>query len=160
MAAYRYLYPLADEELRELAYFFEFDFDGKEKVDRWSRPLVELVERWQRLAPAPRLEVALRSPDGCVVHDTRPGRVRAAYRFPRPEEAVLDYCDRARSFRDLQRFVRSNGNGAVRTDGWLRGFLSYLVSHRLMVQEGDRFVSLVLRHPAPGGGSAAWPSDQ
>ena len=149
MKAYQYIYPFDEATLSELAYFFEFDFDGKEKAERWFIPIRQELERW-KLAPAPAtLQAVDQSPDHLIVHDTRPTRTQSEYQFRNPEKAVIEFCDEVRTFSKILEHVRNSAPDANKCSSaewtaWLQGVLDYLVANRLMVRNKDRYLSVIL----------------
>jgi ribosomal peptide maturation radical SAM protein 1 len=141
---YRYLYPFEDSVLFNLAYFFEYDFDGKEKRDRWFEPVRQHVDQWKEIHGTARLEISLATTSEIVVQDTRPNRIFSEYRFRNPEKSIIEFCDTARTFKEITQFVHSNSNGSSPTEDFMRNFLNYLIRHRLMLREGERYLSLIL----------------
>jgi ribosomal peptide maturation radical SAM protein 1 len=156
LKAYQYLYPFPEEILDNLAYFFEFDFDGKEKMERWFYPIKEEVERWQQLAPYCRLEVVPGGTDTMVVRDTRPQRVFSEYHFGNPEKAVIEFCDESRKFSEILAYLGTITNGMATQESWLRNFLDYLVQHHLMLRVDDRYLNLILLQPLPEQAAGAF----
>jgi hypothetical protein len=141
---YRYLYPFEDDVLYNLAYFFEYDFDGKEKKDRWFEPLRREIELWKKYHDRSVLEFVSNNEQEMVVRDTRPHRTHNEYRFRSPEKTVLEFCDEARHFEDILEHVRKRANGSAPDESSLRTFVAYLVRNRLMIESNNRYVSLVM----------------
>jgi hypothetical protein len=149
LKTYRYIYPFDESVLSNIAYNFEFDFDGMEKMDRLSAPLRQEVENWQRYHEQFRLEVINRAPHRIVVQDTRAHRVFPTYIFDNPEKEIIEFCDQPRSLDSIMDFLRTTLNGKAPSEKWLRGFLGYLVKHRLMLCLDDRYLNLILLNPVP-----------
>jgi hypothetical protein len=160
---YRFLYPFDESVLRNLAYFFDFDFDGKEKRDLWFAPIKPLMDRWQPHPGAYSLAAGYPAPGWLTVDDSRPTAVATRYRFCDPEKTIVEYCDEPRRFAELRDLLASlpapappaecaaDGDGETAAQSpeeaaerWLRRFLDYLTGHRLMVQSGDRYLSVIL----------------
>jgi hypothetical protein len=152
---YRYLYPFEESAVHNIAYFFDFDFDGKEKIERWFAPLNRELERWKLLPTRPVLQSTQIDNDEMIVEDTRPTRILAGYRFAGREKAIIEFCDRARRFPKIVEYLRSlDGDtaaaGEPADEVWLQGFLDYLVAHRLMVRTRDRYLSVILEPEQAG----------
>ncbi len=155
---YRYLFPIPEPELSKLAYFFEYTFEGKEKVMTWFEPIRQQLEFWKENHQHARLELEEVSPELAVVHDTRPNRYHSSYRFPALEKSILEFCDQIQPFRAITQHVASICNGSSPSQTWLEGFLGYLVDHRLMLRDADRYLSLPLkRQTGPGRAAASAP---
>ena len=150
LKAYRYIYGFDEAILNHIAYFFDFDYDGKEKRERWFAPLAPELERW-RSAPG-QLRVTYRSADQLVVGDTRPTRICPEYRFGKPQKTLIEFCDDPRHFADILKHLQNLPAAGTlpeppADEAWLKGFLDYLVAHRLMVRTGDRYLSVIVSGP-------------
>jgi hypothetical protein len=139
---YRYLFPFDESILYNIAYFFDCDFDGQDSRDRSFEPIVTEMETWMQNQSQYALEEIRRTPEDIWVRDTRPHRVRDLYRFPALEVSVIDACFEVQHFSDiLTRVETTNGQ---ESGPWLRRFLKYLTSHRLMLESDDRYLSLIM----------------
>jgi ribosomal peptide maturation radical SAM protein 1 len=147
--SYRYVYPFDDSVLYNLAYFFDFDFDGRENVEGWSVGILGLIERWNYVHVQSRLEVVSRTPDAMVVCDTRPNAVHPLYRFGMREAAVIDACDRAQTLPQIVKRVRSTLNGSMPQETWIDTFVRYLTDCRLVLHQEGHYLSLILSRPKP-----------
>ena len=76
------MYPFDADTRYNLAYFFEYEFDGQANRDPWSLPIHEAIELWKLTHASSHLEVVFRSPEVMIVRDTRPNRAHPEYRFP------------------------------------------------------------------------------
>jgi ribosomal peptide maturation radical SAM protein 1 len=141
---YRHLYPLDASRLYNIAYFFEYDFDGKGAVEQRFQPLQAELSRWKETHQHAHLQVARRTDDEIVVRDTRYNRRSPGYRFREPEKAILDLIDTTHTFTAIHEHLVTRMNGAAPGEGWLHGFLDYLVRHRLVLRDGDRYLSVIL----------------
>ncbi len=152
MEAYSYVYPLPESALRNLAYFFEFDYgDGRLPVD-YARPVVESVEEWAALAEVrpPRLD-AYSVGEVLMIVDTRPCATKRQHIFTGLAARVYLECDAAVKTPGLARRL-----GAPEAD--VRNAIDRFLREKLMVTMDGRAVSLaVFRNraavsaPAEGG---------
>ena len=96
MKAYSYVFPLPESALRELAYFFEFDYrDGRNPAE-YARPLIERVEEWIRLGESiPARLDAYGTGDLLVIEDTRPCATGRQHIFTGLAARVYRECDSA-----------------------------------------------------------------
>lgn len=146
-SSYRHIYPFEQSVLDNLAYFFDFEFNGKEKIDEWSAPTKALIERWAAVHAQSRLEVVSRTPDSMVISDTRTNAVHPLYRFGAREAAVIDACDSAQSLPRIIKQLRRSLNGSMPGEKWIGGFVRYLKECRLMLEDGGRYLSLIVQRP-------------
>ena len=148
LKTYRYIYPFDEPVLFNIAYNFEFDFDGMEKMEKLSRHLRKEVELWQKHQQQFRLEVVERHSHQIKVLDTRPHGTHPAYRFPSPEKDIIEFCDHSRSLEAIQDHLGEITKGAAPSLDWLKRFLNYLVRHRLMLCMEERYLNLIRLRPA------------
>jgi len=146
---YQYLYPFDTAVLNNLAYFFDYDYEGKGKALRLAIPLQQAVDNWKLAYPTSRLEVAWRTPDEIVVLDSRLRRGYSLYRFFEPEKTVIEFCDSAHPFDAIAKFVSERYGSSAPSPDWLRQFLRYMVNRRLMLTRNNRYLSLILPARAP-----------
>jgi hypothetical protein len=123
-AGYRSVYPFGQEDLDELAYFFDYDFDGRDAVATYIAPLRLEIQAWQQAwqqQEPPVLAYERQTGGGIVIRDTRPCRL--SYRV------------------ELQGESRGEEYSG---DSVLRRHLDELCAGRLMLREGDRYLSLAI----------------
>ncbi len=143
-ADYKSIYPFADRDLKELGFFFDADWDGKQLVEERVSPLLEQVlawwECWEEIEPP---LLGYQETDGQIsIFDTRPGRIEPTAVLKDELATAYLVCDTARSFDEIVAEItvnrsRSHGDHS----GLLRG-LDTLVAKRLMLSEGGRYLSL------------------
>jgi ribosomal peptide maturation radical SAM protein 1 len=138
MEAYSYVYSLPDNELENLAYFFEFEYgDGRQPADYVGR-LIEEVERWAALAlhRTPRLD-AISAGEVFIIKDTRPCAVQGTHVVTGLAARVYACCDSARNRSGIARAVKAG-------EGEIGAVLERLVAQKLMVDMEGQFVSLAV----------------
>jgi len=142
---YRAIYPFEQNDLDDLAYSFNVDFDGKENIVEYTRPLLEAVENWVKYWSAnepPMLAFERNSNGGLTIYDTRPCHSTSIIELEGDEAIAYLACDAKHSFSFIAAEVkkqRGKGNG---NDTALRRDLDDLVERRLMLREGDQYLSL------------------
>lgn len=146
-AGYRSVYPFSQEDLDELAYFFDYDFDGKDRIPAYIGPVRQEVQAWKQCweQREPPLLAFERQPGGrTIIHDTRPCRL--SYRVELEGEMAKAYllCDATRRFDSLANEIREWRGKEYSGDSALRRGLDELVARRLMLREGDRYLSLAI----------------
>ncbi len=144
--AFRFVYPFADDVLRRLAYYYEYDYaDGRNPLDYASAALVEIA-RWQDLKGSVTLRRFDRDDGVLILTDTRPCAGQLQTRLRGLAREVYLFCDTGRRLHTIERFARQSEyspTDAARLvemlDDWVR--------RRLMVHIDDRYLSLALRSP-------------
>jgi ribosomal peptide maturation radical SAM protein 1 len=140
MEAYSYVYPLPESDLRNLAYFFEFDYgDGRTPV-QYAQPVIAAIEQWAALYEErpPRLD-AFGAGGVLVIEDTRPCAVQATHVLTGLAARVYAECDTALSVPAIARRLR-----APETE--VREIAGRLVAQRLMAAIDSQVLSLATFH--------------
>jgi len=134
MEAYSYVYPFPERVLRNLAYFFEFEYgDGRQPVD-YARPLVERIEEW--VANRARLD-AYSAGEMLVIVDTRPCAPRRQHLFTGLAARVYRECDTAVKVPSLARRMDADVCEVENT-------VSRFVDEGLMVEMDGQVLSLAV----------------
>lgn len=140
---YRAIYPFEQNDLDDLAYSFSADFNGKENVVEYTRPLLEAVGNWVKYWSAnepPILAFERNSGGELTIYDTRPCHPNSIIELEGDDAIAYLACDAKRSISFIAAEVKKQrGNG---NDTALRRGLDDLVERRLMLKEGDQYLSL------------------
>jgi len=145
---YRSIYPFESEDLDELAYFFDCDFEGKDRISSYIDPLKNQVQSWKQSwnsQGAPALICEQVREDRILIHDTRP--CHTSHHDELEGDLAMAYwaCDAARRIETLTREIGERRGKDYRGDASLRRGLDDLVARRLMLCEKDRYLSLAVR---------------
>jgi ribosomal peptide maturation radical SAM protein 1 len=142
MIAYKHLYPFSDESLRQIAYYFDYDYAPE--VDPRGAPekVIRFVEQWQQEPERGCLTAVERGDDSLVLVDTRSDRLLTGLVLKDVEKAAYQYCDEAHSANNVARHLRNLFPQAPPADEPVVAFLDSLVANRLMVTDGMRYLSL------------------
>jgi ribosomal peptide maturation radical SAM protein 1 len=140
-SVYRAVYPLPEASLRRLAYFFEFDYADGRDIRTYTAPLVEKIQYWRdNYCPGALTSVA--NDQALVIHDLRPEARQARLELAGLGRAAYEYCDEAHALKAIHRHLEQLGFAVGREA--LRQRLEGWVAERLMVREGDWFLSLAV----------------
>lgn len=139
--AYRYIYPLSEREVSELAYSFDFDYDDGRNPDAYLAELNREVAAWNRVAGRCSLS-SLSLGDELHVLDTRPVAGAPGHVLRGLRRAVYEYCDSARSHVELEAYVRRQDGNRPEREVELDEILSELVEEKLLVNLDGRYLSL------------------
>jgi ribosomal peptide maturation radical SAM protein 1 len=150
LTLYYFLYPPDRMDLRNMAYVYDFTFDGRERMAELARPMKEFIAKWRRLFPQELFCVYTKGLGFVRVQDQRlwpaegGGEPQLAYRehtLYGLSGALLLYCDEQRSWDQVLAWARKRGRGKA-DEQKLREALADLEERRLLVREDDRFLSL------------------
>jgi ribosomal peptide maturation radical SAM protein 1 len=147
MEMYRLLYPLPEERLRNLAYFFDYDHaDGGSPGD-FLGDTASKVEEWRKAGDCHLTATRAGSPE-LVITDTRPNAVHRRVDMNGLQRDVYELCDHRRHVQGILRSIGERYVVPVGFEGWLRDFLAQMVEWKLMVSDGDEYLSLAIQEGA------------
>jgi ribosomal peptide maturation radical SAM protein 1 len=143
---YRYLYPFSREDLHDVAYYFDFDYQHDIDDGGHIPALIDAVVRWK----VSRDQLYTQSyGDWLLISDSRPVATLARTMLSGVEKLIYEYCDRIRSDGQVQKWL-DESYGVRLTEQQVTGILDDFVRRKLMVREGNRVLSLaVMTYTAP-----------
>ena len=148
-SAYSYIYPFPQENLRRLAYYFDFDYVDGRQPKVYSDVLDRAVERWHQLEN-PGVLLSMIAQDRLLIYDTRPMRTCTEFELRDYRKAIYEYCDEARTLASIIQYLESDkavltglGEMLFETED-VRNFLGWAVINQLMLERDDRYLSLAL----------------
>ena len=143
-ASYAYVYPFNESELYNLAYIFDFTFEGKELVEDWAAGILGIIENWGAVHAQSRLEVVSRTPERMLVSDTRPNAVQPFYQFDSRETAIFDACDRGQTFPNIVQRLSAALNGSMPDEGWIAERVRHFTDCDLLLEHNGRYLNLIV----------------
>jgi ribosomal peptide maturation radical SAM protein 1 len=136
---YEYLYPLPPEKVANLAYFFEYKYSDGRDPNTYIQPVVEQIQKWKNNYGGDLIKQYAGESE-LMIEDTRvPGR-HHNYLFKGIQCKIYDLCDEIQSGTAITAFVASQGNDPSSVPP----FLQQLVDYRLMLREGNQYLSLAV----------------
>jgi ribosomal peptide maturation radical SAM protein 1 len=150
MAIYRYLYPFDEQSLSRIAYYFDFDYSPETNPTGYAREVVAYATEWQRNPERGTLQ-SIRRPEGTLtLLDTRSNATLRELTLTGVEQTAYEYCDELHSCTNIIHYLRQSFPELEFSDTRVKEFLDSLVANRLMVTDGENYLSLALRVPATG----------
>src|SRR5262249_23422000 len=135
---YRYLYPFPDSDLRDIAYYFDFDYAQPIDDGGHLAALHEIIAGW-KTTPA-KLYAVPRGED-IVIHDTRPVAAAPQTVLNGVERRILEICDQITTVNRIQQ-VLSSSTGMTFSADYVRVVLDEFIEKNLVVCEDERFLAL------------------
>jgi ribosomal peptide maturation radical SAM protein 1 len=136
---YRHIYPLPEEGIANLAYFFDYSYcDGRDPA-LYVTPVLERVQLWQQNQGGD-LVKSYEGNGELVLIDSRPGHPRLNYPLSGLQRHLYEFCDDIRSRASIDDFVALQEGHPVE----LTPLLEQLVGYHLMLREGNRYLSLAV----------------
>jgi len=136
---YSHIYPLPEDSMERLVYFFQFEYADSRKPTEYVQPALEKIETWKANEQGDLVKRYGKRPE-LMLMDTRPGRKALNYPLNGVHREIYDFCDEIRSYSAIQEFAREKEGEEVCIDP----FLQQLVNCQLMFQEGNQYLSLAV----------------
>jgi ribosomal peptide maturation radical SAM protein 1 len=141
---YRFVYPLPDEAVANLAYFFEYRFHDGRNPAAYTGKVREQIELWKQNKAG---SLYKRYNDGhaeMTIVDTRPGRAQMLYPFRGLQRELYEYCEEVRSRAAILEFAKSKAGDSPELEASLDAFLRSMEEWQLMVREGQYYLSVAI----------------
>jgi len=145
--AFSYVYPFPNESLRDLAYYYEFDFADGRDPELYAAGLVEAAEEWQRLKGTVSLRHFDRGDGVLILTDTRPCATAFQRRLTGWQREVYLFCDPGRSFERICEFAESLPADPPPDAAAVLSTLDEWLAERIIARLDGKYLSLAL--PAP-----------
>jgi ribosomal peptide maturation radical SAM protein 1 len=142
--SYKYIYPFPDEYLRNIAYYFEYDYKTGMDPTGYANEAIKLVKDWQDKPEKGTLKSISLDDSRLFLNDTRSCATRPYFVLSGIDRQVYDYCDCSRSCRAVLKHLNSISNRSFHLNQ-VRNYLDALVANRLMVTDGKSYLSLAIR---------------
>lgn len=139
-ASYAHVYPFDPEDLYELAYYFDFDYDDGRDPETYIASLRAAVADWKSGRDHGTL-LSLDYAAQLVIADARGGRVPRHVRLTGWQREIYIACADGALLRELDDLALRTGSDQLR----LRCFLDEMVAARLMLMIDERFLALAVR---------------
>jgi len=143
MPAYRHIYDLPDEELEEMAFFFDHGYREPQDVAGYVRPVKQRMFEWWDFYGTGTLAVIDRG-DHLLICDTRPAAVDSLTVLAGPAREVYLACDDIATVESLER----QGGGLSRRQ--VEDILMPLADKGLLLREGETVLALAVAHVLDG----------
>ena len=144
LGSYRYLYPFAPETLRRIAYYFDFDYAPESDPRGFADDVIRYVQGWQNDRETGALTATRRADGQLGLDDRRATATMLGVVLGGLEQAAYEFCDRAHTFDAIRLHLRRRFPDSSFEAPELRAFLESVVANRLMVRQGDRYLSLAI----------------
>jgi ribosomal peptide maturation radical SAM protein 1 len=138
-AIYGHIYQLPAESIANVAYFFEFEYADGRRPAEYAEPALAKVREWKARRGGDLIKSYGTRPELTLV-DTRAGRERIDFPLNGLQREIYDFCDEIRSRTDIERFADERAGRPVSVGALLEQFLE----HRLMLHEGNQYLSLAV----------------
>ena len=140
--AYRYLYDLPADALRNLAYYFSFSYQEPRSVASYAQPLAQALREWQRVAGSSAF-FSVDTGDHLILWDLRPIAKRATTVLSGRERLLYLACDAASDARQLATHLTTMTAREVSTAD-VAAVLAPLVDDGLLIHEDHRYLALAI----------------
>ncbi len=143
--AYRYVYPLGDEALANLAYFFTAEYEAAHDFADHARALADELHRWKGRQGESDL-FYMEKGERLLVWDLRPIAKEALTVLTGWEKFAYVACDQSRTARQVANLWREHSDDPL-DEGRVRGLLDVFTERGLMVRQEDLYLALAYCKP-------------
>jgi hypothetical protein len=141
---YKYLYPVAEDSLRRIAYYFDYDYAQGIDPSGYAADVIRYTHAWQHEPEKGTLSAITQADGTLLLHDTRSNALLPELQLSGLEQAVYEYCDELHSVANITQYLRQRFPEVLFTVQHLVGFLDSLVANRLMVTDGKHYLSVAI----------------
>lgn len=141
--AYFYIYyPLSEEAIANLAYYFTFSYREPQPVAEYTATLWQEIKAWKK--DYAESDLFFIDKETCLlIWDLRPGATLPVIIVSGLRRALYLACDSAQNLTSLHEIARAQSNVPVERSQ-VEAFLQSLVDSRLMLRDGNRYLSLAI----------------
>jgi ribosomal peptide maturation radical SAM protein 1 len=136
---YPSIYPFPPESVANLAYFFEYKYADGRQPESYIQPVIDQVREWRNNGSGDLIKRYGKDPE-LMVEDTRKHDAPRFYPFNGLQREIYDFCDEIQSGTGITGFAASRGASPDSVEP----FLDQLVGERLMLREGNQYLSLAV----------------
>jgi ribosomal peptide maturation radical SAM protein 1 len=139
--AYAHVYDLPEASLRNLAYYFVFDYADGRDPGAYTAPLAEAIDRWRRDHEHSEL-ISFDFGDSLLLIDCRPAIGPGVRTLTGLDRVLYLRCDAIAGLTQLSEIARRQGERLGTEEPEAR--LQPLVDAGLMLREGNAYLSLAI----------------
>jgi ribosomal peptide maturation radical SAM protein 1 len=145
-AIYGYIYPLPPASVANIAYFFEYDYEDGRQTKSYIQETIERAEVWKGNRGGDLIREYGESPELMLTY-TRPGRQHLLYPLNGIQREIYDYCQESKTRSSILKMVEARCDQSDEVDKALEAFLDSMIERKLMIREGDQYLSLAVLRP-------------
>ena len=147
LSTYRYLYPFDEATLSRIAYYFDFDYEPTLNPKGYAAEVIAYANQWSRNPEHGTLYAVEKREGELVLFDTRQDAAMREIKLTGLERAAYEFCDQLRPGAQVVEHLRREFPDVEFDERGVFGFLDSLVANRLMITDGNCYLSLALRAP-------------
>ncbi|XOF33766.1 MAG: RiPP maturation radical SAM C-methyltransferase [Candidatus Electrothrix sp. YB6] len=141
MKTYKEVYRLTEEEINNIAYYFEFDYSEGFNLNRKSKSLVSACQQWKHYShKRPRLEFLTYKDSTSIVVDERIISKKRYHYFSDEESIILALLDKPISLSSLAKELNKRNIQQFH----LNRFLKQLKESNLVIEAGSKWIGLLI----------------
>ncbi|MBD2775612.1 RiPP maturation radical SAM C-methyltransferase [Iningainema tapete] len=151
--SYQYIYPLKEEVVANLAYYFTFEYIEPQNVAAYTQPVAQQIALWQKVHKTSDL-LSVDKGKYLLLIDLRPIAQQPQVILTGIERLLYIACDRIHTTSQLQHLLKQDLNQELSSPE-IEEILQRLVNQGLMIKEDHLYLNLAI----PLGGDYS-PSQQ
>lgn len=145
--SYSFLYPFDAASLERISYYFDYDYLPEADPHDYAAQVIAYAAELTR-DPEPGALTATRDTDGVItLSDTRSDAILPGFSLSGAEAVAYEYCDEMRTAASVTHYLGRLFPDAGYTQEAITLFLDSLIDNKLMVGDGEHYLSLALWSP-------------
>jgi ribosomal peptide maturation radical SAM protein 1 len=142
---YRYIYPFEDESISQIASCFDFDYRADVDPRGYANEVINYIDYYRHEPERGSLIWIKDGDDGhLILLDRRSEAVGDEFKLTGYQKDVYEFCDSCKSKRKILAFIREKQPRVSINERDLNLFLEEMVLNRLMITDGEKYLSLAL----------------
>jgi len=139
---YYSIYPLSYEQIFNLAYFFQYEYDNSQSKT-YIENILKKIEKWKSCNGGELLKYYNNSTE-LLLLDTRPSLRHSRVVLKGIQRDIYNYCDTKKSFQDIMGFVKSSYKIHHDFEAWLKQFLGQMLEWKFMISDNGHYLNLAI----------------
>jgi len=143
--AYKYIYPFDERSLSKIASCFDFDYRSEVNPKDFSTGVIDYVNYCQEIPESGALtSVSKEEDDSLILIDSRLDATGREFVLSGMEKEAYEYCDSLHLGTTIMKHLQKKFPELQFGEKEVIGLLDSLVANRLMVSDGEHFLSLAI----------------
>lgn len=147
ISSYRHLYPFPEASLRNISYYFDFDYPLDADPRGFASAVIRYVDDWKSNREPGSLTAVRTGSGELQLIDTRRSATIPSLLLSGLEQVAYEYCDSVHTLDSVARYLSRRFPEVPFETENVREFLDSAVANQLMLRQGDRYLSLALATP-------------
>ncbi len=144
LEVYQYIYPFENCSISQIASCFDFDYRPDIDPSGFADDIIEYIDYHRYDLEQGSLKWINDQDDGLILLDSRSESVGTEFHLSGSQKDVYEFCDSCKSKTMILTFLKEKQSMEPLSESDLVTFLEKMVNNRLMITDGEKFLSIAL----------------